>query len=104
MLTVCVVQRQGEFNVARELEAAGASGPVDQSDPPNLNVVFRRNNHLGFGLNTVIGAPEHGPVKRKVGGIPLNLPADWVIGVGPQAARIDILDVAEGSPRITGSI
>src|ERR1039458_2600274 len=36
--------------------------------------------------------------------MPLNLSADWMIGVGPQSIRIDILDVAESSPRITGSI
>src|SRR5271157_1300375 len=55
-------------------------------------------------MNPVIGAPELGTVEGKVSRIPLNLPADRVIGVRPQSIRIDIMDVAEGSPRILGPI
>ena len=87
MLPVCVVRRHREFNVAGEIEAAGAKRPIDQGDPPNLHVIFRRDDDLRFGLNAVIGAPEHGTVEREVGGIRLNLPADRVIGVGPQSIR-----------------
>jgi hypothetical protein len=71
MLPICVVRRHREFNVAR-IEATGATGPIDQSDPPNLNVIFWRDDGLGFGLNTVIGALEHGTAERKVSGIRLR--------------------------------
>src|SRR4030043_2490402 len=104
MLPVCVVRRQREFNVAREIETAGPNGPIDQGDPPNLNVIFWRDHDLRFGLNTVIGAPEHGTVEREVGGVRLNLPADWVIRVGPHSIRVGLMDVAEGSPRILSPI
>ena len=104
MLPVCVVRRQREFNVAREIETAGSNGPIDQGDPPNLNVIFWRDDDLRFGLNAVIGAPEHGTVEREVGGVRLNLPADWVIRVGPHSVRIGLMDVAEGSPRILSPI
>jgi len=40
MLPVGAVRRQGKFNVAREIETAGSNGPIDQGDPPNLNVIF----------------------------------------------------------------
>jgi hypothetical protein len=96
MLPVCVVRRQREFNVAREIETAGANGPIDQGDPPNLNVIFWRNDDLRFGLNAVIGAPEHGTVEREGGGVRLNLPADWVIRVGPHSIRIGLM--AESDP------
>ena len=49
MLPVCVVRRQREFNVAREIETAAATGPIDQGDPPNLHVVFWRDDDLRFG-------------------------------------------------------
>ena len=104
MLPVCVVRRQGEFNVAREIETAGPEGPIDQGDPPNLNVIFRRDDDLRFRLNAVIGAPEHGTVEREDGGVRLNLPADWVIRVGPYSIRTGLMDVAEGSPRILSLI
>jgi len=74
MLPVCVVRRQREFNVAREIETAGVKGPIDQADPPNLNVIFRRDNDLRFRLNGVIGAPEHGTIEREFGRVRLNLP------------------------------
>src|SRR5512136_1133097 len=104
MLPVCVVGRQREFNVAREIETAGPSGLIDQRDPPNLHVIFWRDHDLRFGLNAVIGAPEHGTVEREVGGVRLNLPADWVIRVGPYSIRVGLMDVAEGSPRILSPI
>src|SRR3990172_5983469 len=104
MLPVCVERRQREFNVAREIETAGAKGPIDQGDPPNLNVVFWRDDDLRFGLNAVIGAPEHGTVEREVGGVRLNLPAHWVIRVGPHSIRVGLLYVAEGSPRVLSPI
>ena len=49
MLPVCVVRRQREFNVAREIQTAAANRPIDQSDPPNLHVVFWRDDDLRFG-------------------------------------------------------
>ncbi len=84
MLPVRVVRRQRELDVAREIEAARANGSVEQRDPPNLDVIFRRDDDLGFGLNAVVDAPEHGTVEREVGGIRLDLSADRVIRVGPQ--------------------
>ena len=104
MLQVCVVRRQREFNVAREIEPAGAKGPIEQGDPPNLNVIFRRDGDLRFGLNAVIGAPKHGTVEREIGGVRLNLPADRVIRVRPQSIRVGLMDVAEGPPRILSPI
>ena len=94
MLPVGVVRRQREFNVAREIETAGPKGPIGQSDPPNLNVIFWRDDDLRFGLNAVISAPEHGTVESEVGGVHLNLPADRVIRVGPQSIRVSLMDVA----------
>jgi hypothetical protein len=67
MLPVCVVRRQRKFNVTRQLEPAAARGTIDQRHPPNLDVIFRRDDHLGFTLNAIINAPEHGPVEREVG-------------------------------------
>src|SRR5665647_633853 len=64
MLPVDVVRRERELNVARQVEMAGANGPIEQGDPPNLNIVFRRNDDLRFGSRAVIVAPENGPVKR----------------------------------------
>ena len=66
MLPVGVVRRHREFNITGEIEAAGAKGTVDQGDPPNLHVIFRGDDHLRFGLNSVIRALENGPVKAKL--------------------------------------
>ena len=83
---------------------ARANGPIDQSDPSNLNVVFGRNDDGSFGTDTSIGAPEYSTVEGKVDRIPLNLPADGLISAGPESIRIDVVDIAEGAPWILGSI
>ncbi len=104
MLPVCVVRRQREFDVARQIELAGPERTIDQRHSPDLDVIFRGDDNLGFALNPVIDAPEHGPVEREVGGIALHLPAGRLIGVAPQPVRVDIMDVTERSPRIPGPI
>ena len=72
MLTIRIVRRQGEFNVTRQVEPAAAGGPIDQRQPPNLNIIFRRDDDLGFALNVVINAAEHGAVQREVGAVSLQ--------------------------------
>ena len=104
MLPVRIVRRQRQFNVTGQLEPAGAGGPIDQRHPPNLHVIFRRDDDLGFALDVVVDAPEHGAVQREVDANCLNLAAGWMIGVAPQPARIDVVDVTEGSPRIPGRV
>src|SRR5208283_2365868 len=59
MLQVCPVRRHGELDVAGELEPAGANGPVDEGDPPDLHVVFRGHDDLCFDLYAVVDAPEY---------------------------------------------
>ena len=101
MLAVGVVGRHGEFNIAGEIETAGAVRPVDQGNPPNLRVIFRRDDHLGFGVQPVVVTPEDRPIESKVDRIPFRLPPDRLIGTGPETIRIDLLDVAESSHTIT---
>ena len=66
VLEVRAVRRQGELDVAGEIQAAGADGPVDQRDPPDLHVVFGGDDDLCFGFDAVVDAPEHGAVEREV--------------------------------------
>jgi len=50
MLPVCVMRRQGEFDVARQIETAGPQGTIDQRQTPNLDVVVRDNDDLRLAL------------------------------------------------------
>ncbi len=79
-------------------------GAVDQGNPAHLHIVFRRYDNLRFSMDTVINAVEDGPVKGKGSGIPFNLPADRMISGGPETLRIGLMDIAEGSPAVTGRI
>ncbi len=83
MLTIRIVRRQRELNVTRQIESAGAQRTIYQRHTPNLNVIFRGDDNLGFTLYPMIDAPEHGAVQREVGKIVINLPAGWLIGTAP---------------------
>ncbi len=67
MLEVRSVRRQRELDIAGETQAAGSDGPVAERDPPDLHIVLRGDDDLRFGVNAVVGTPEHGTVERKTG-------------------------------------
>ncbi len=100
MLQVRPVRRQGELDVAGEIQAAGADGPVQEGDPPNLDVVFGGDDDLRLRLDAAVDASEHGTIQREAGGIGLDFSIGGMIGVGPETIRIGLMDVAARSPQV----
>ena len=104
VLAIGIVGGHGKFNVTGQVQDADPGGAIDQGDPAHLHIVFRRDDDLGFAMDSVIDAPEYGPVQGKVNRIPFDFPSGGMIGAGPETIRIGLMNVAEGPLGITGRI
>ena len=104
MLAIRVVGRHGKFYITGKVEVAWAGRTIDQGNSPYLNIFFGRNHHLGFRMDAGIRTAEDSAIKGKIDGILFNIPADRVIGIGPDALIADFMNVAEDSIAIAGCI
>ena len=86
------------------MQATGAGGSIDQGNPAHFDIVFRRDNHFGFGVDFVVNAVKNGPVQIEINRIAGNLAADRMRGHGPEPIHILLMDVAKSAHCITGRI
>ena len=104
MLAVRVVQRQGEFHIAGEVQPAAAGSTVDQGDPAQFHIVLGGDDDLHFGVDAVVAAAKGGPVQIEVDLVSFRLTPHRVIGRGPELFRLGLVQVAEDPPRIQGLV
>ena len=104
MLRVGRVRRQHHLGVAGELDAAPRAAQVGQAQAAQLDVVFRRDNDLGVGVDTLISAAKLGATFAENGFVGVGLPLRGLVRARPAGAGFGVAQVAEAAPGIAGGV
>ena len=97
---VGVGRREDDLGVAGELEAASHGGVIGHGDPPQLRIVFRRDDDFRAGLDAVVQSPPRRAIRREGHLVFLGLPGGRLVGRGPDVAGVEVADVTEGAPGV----
>jgi len=89
---------EDDFGIARQFDAALVRREICQGDAADFDIVFGRNGDLGVGVDLFVTASIFGPALDENGLVMVRLAARWLIGGGPENARLRIAQVAEGAP------
>ena len=95
-----VVWRQNDFRITGQVEAASAGAVVCDRHAPQLRIVFRRDDHLGPGLNPRVDAAEDRAIGRKDHIVLVWRARCRLVCRGPDVAAVEIAHVAEAAPAV----
>src|ERR1019366_10756427 len=104
VLNVGRVRRQDDLGVARELDAAQNAAQVGQAQAAQLDVVFRRDDDFGVGVDALVTAAELGAALGEDGFVGVGLPLGGLVRARPEGAGFDIAQVAEAAPGVAGGV
>ena len=82
----------------------GMLGAVRDRDPPQLDVIFRRNADFGMGVDSVIAAAELGAGLREDRLVTFARLERWLPGSGPKGAAVQIAQIAESAEAIARGV
>src|SRR5205823_8301750 len=76
-------RREHNFGVARDLDRPASAGPIRNAEPPQFDIVLRRNDDLGMHVEFVISAPEFRASLREERLVVTRLFQCWLMGGRP---------------------
>ena len=104
VLRVGGCRRDHHLGVAGDLDAAPPAAAVGDAQPPQLDVVFGRDDDFGVGIDALVAAPELGPPFGEDGLVGVGLPLRRLVRRRPEGAGLGVAQVAEAAPLVAGRV
>ena len=93
-----------DLGVTGDLDHPAGARAVGETHPVQLDVVLRRDDDLGVGLDLVVAAAELGAPLREDRLVAVRLRQRGLIGIRPDLAARRIAQIAELTPGVAGRV
>src|SRR6187549_3187944 len=95
---------EGHLSVAGHVQRAGQDAVIRQRDPPNLGIRVGCDRDLRARFDIPITPLENGPIRTANRFVVVGLSSEWLPAGRPRAAAMEVADVEELSPAVTGRV